>query len=189
VKTVSGEVVRHSLASLSVQKWLKIWRILTHQLANRRLPCMVFLEAWPTCRMHMQPKKTNDKKLRKRQKKSRSAYWRWYHDNEKNKDGKTTSYYYYYYNITITFSLPPSCSSFETQVSYGRVMLGQLPYSILEPVSATRNSQAFDTSTFIATSYMHPNHHYWKPVWRLKDLWHTWEKVAQFCRLCRCLAL
>jgi len=42
VKTVSGKVVRHSFASLSVYKWLagdvllyaKIWLILTHPLQN-----------------------------------------------------------------------------------------------------------------------------------------------------------
>jgi len=44
VKNVSNKAVRHSMAYLSVQKWLvgdvpfyvKIWRILTHPLAQRQ---------------------------------------------------------------------------------------------------------------------------------------------------------
>jgi len=48
VKIVSDRVVRHSLTYLSVQKWLagkvpfKIWRILTHPLANRRFSIYLF---------------------------------------------------------------------------------------------------------------------------------------------------
>ena len=56
VKTFSGKVVRHSLAYLSVHKWLvgdvpfdlKYWAKVTHPFQKRRLP--IDIRAYSDCR-------------------------------------------------------------------------------------------------------------------------------------------